>query len=79
MITGAQMRMARGYLRWSVKDLSDACGVSPATIKRMEEVDGLPKSLADNLVKIRGAFERSGVTFSDANGKECVCYEPQKG
>jgi transcriptional regulator with XRE-family HTH domain len=68
MVTGAQIRMARGYLRWSVKDLSDACGVSVATIKRMEETEGLPKSFADNLAKIRAVFEEAGVQFLPENG-----------
>ena len=60
--------MARGYLRWSVKDLSDACGVSTATIKRMEDAEGVPKSMADNLVKIQAAFENAGVQFIPENG-----------
>jgi transcriptional regulator with XRE-family HTH domain len=68
MITGAQIRMARGYLRWSVKELSDACGVSTATIKRMEVAEGLPKSFADNLAKIQAAFEKAGLQFIPENG-----------
>jgi hypothetical protein len=60
--------MARGYLRWSVKDLSDVCGVSAATIKRMEEADGLPKSFADNLAKIQNVFEGEGLQFIPENG-----------
>jgi transcriptional regulator with XRE-family HTH domain len=68
MITGAQIRMARGYLRWSVRDLADASGISSATIKRMEEVDTTPTSLADNLVKIQKAFEAAGLEFIPENG-----------
>lgn len=68
MLTGAQMRMARGYLRWSVKELSEASGVSGTTIKRMEDTDGVPKSLADNLVSIQRAFESAGVEFIPENG-----------
>jgi DNA-binding Xre family transcriptional regulator len=68
MLTGAQMRMARGYLRWSVKDLSEASGVSGTTIKRMEETDGVPKSMADNLVAIQRALEQAGVEFIPENG-----------
>lgn len=66
MISGAQIRMARGHLRWSVRDLSEACGVSAATIKRMEEGDGMPNSLAANLAAIRQALETAGVEFVDA-------------
>ena len=68
MLTGAQMRMARGYLRWSVRDLQDASGVSGTTIKRMEETDGVPNSMADNLAAIRKAFEAAGVEFIPENG-----------
>ena len=60
--------MARGYLRWSVKDLAVASGVSAATIKRMEDIDGLPKSFADNLSRIQIAFEQAGVQFIPENG-----------
>jgi hypothetical protein len=62
------MRMARGCLRWSVKDLSEASGVSGTTIKRMEETDGVPKSMADNLVAIQRAFEAAGIQLIPQNG-----------
>jgi hypothetical protein len=60
--------MARGYLKWSVKDLSDVCGVSAATIKRMEEADGTPKAFAENVVRIQSALEQAGVQFIPENG-----------
>lgn len=69
MLTGAQIRMARGVMRWSVKDLAEMSGVSSATIKRMEEVDGVPASIADNLMKIRKTFESAGLLFVDENGE----------
>lgn len=68
MLTGAQMRMARGYLRWSVKDLAEASGVSGTTIKRMEDVDGVPNALADNLIAIQRALEAKGIEFIPENG-----------
>ena len=68
MLTGAQIRMARGYLRLSVREFADVSGVSAATIKRMEEVDGVPKAMADNLAKVQRAFEEAGVEFT--NGGE---------
>ncbi len=68
MLTGTQIRMARGHLRWSVKDLAEASGVSGATIKRMEEVDGTPKAITDNLAKIQATFEQAGLEFLPANG-----------
>ncbi|MEN3238909.1 helix-turn-helix transcriptional regulator [Methylobacterium ajmalii] len=68
MLTGAQIRMARGHLRWSVKDLAEASGVSTATIKRMEEVDGVPKAITDNLLKIKSALENKDLVFLPENG-----------
>ena len=68
MLTGSQMRMARGYLRWSVKELAEASGVSGTTIKRMEDGDGVPKSISDNLIAIQRAFEAAGLEFIPENG-----------
>lgn len=68
MLTGAQMRMARGYLRWSVRDLAEQSGVSAATIKRMEEVNGTPNVFADNLTKVQTALEKAGITLVPENG-----------
>ncbi|MDP4026841.1 helix-turn-helix transcriptional regulator [Methylobacterium sp. NEAU 140] len=68
MLTAGQIRMARGFLRWSVADLAKASGVSSATIRRMEEAEGVPNSLADNLAKLRQAFEAEGIDFIPENG-----------
>lgn len=68
MLTGAQIRMARGYMRWSVQELGIRSAISPATIKRMELVDGVPSSLGDTLLKVQRAFEEAGVEFIPENG-----------
>ena len=68
MLTASQIRMARGFLRWSVKELADASGVSSATIRRMEESDGVPKSLAHTLGKLQRPFEGAGLEFIPENG-----------
>ena len=68
MVTGAQIRMARGYLRWSVKELSDASDVSSATIKRLEAVDGVPQALSGSLIKIRAVLEAQGVELPADDG-----------
>lgn len=58
-LTGAQMRAARGILNWSVRQLADQTGVSPAVVRRLEECDGaLPMS--DELMEVLQK------TFSDA-------------
>lgn len=57
-ISGAQCRMARGYLRWAVSDLAKAANVGATTIKRIESVDGiLPTTNVGILTSIRGAFD----------------------
>lgn len=63
MITGAQIRMARGYARLSVKGLADLSGVAESTIKRMELSEGTPTSSGANLEKVQTALEACGVRF----------------
>lgn len=71
-ITGAQIRMARGYLRWSVKTLAEASGVAESTIKRMEEVDGLPNAKGANIRAVlnilKSALADEGVELLHGNG-----------
>ncbi len=69
MLSGAQCRMARGLLKWSVRELEKASGVSSMTIKRMELVDGIPSSNVNTLLAVRQAFIGTGkVEFIDLNG-----------
>jgi transcriptional regulator with XRE-family HTH domain len=63
MITGIQIRAARGILRWSLKDLAEASGVSLPTVQRIELQDGVPSTKAQTLIDIRNALERAGVEF----------------
>jgi transcriptional regulator with XRE-family HTH domain len=68
VLTGAQMRAARGFLNWSVQDLSQRCGVSESAISRAERVDGVPGMQARNLDAVRAAFEAGGIEFIEATG-----------
>lgn len=68
MITGAQIRMARGYLRWSVEQLAKGAGVGLSTIRRMESVDGPPPSTVANLQAVQKTLEAEGIVFIDDNG-----------
>ena len=63
MITGIQIRAARGILRWSLKDLAEASGVSLPTVQRIELQDGVPSTKAQTLIDIRNALEAAGVEF----------------
>lgn len=62
-ITGAQIRAARGLLRWSVMDLAHAAGISRATIRRLEELDGASSQIDSAIPAIETALSKAGVEF----------------
>lgn len=62
-ITGAQIRAARGLVRWSVMDLAQAAGISRATIRRLEELDGASSQVDPALLSIEAALSKAGVDF----------------
>lgn len=63
MITGPQIRSARGFLRWSINDLAKASGVSVPTIQRLEMDDGIPSGRSQTLAEIKNALEKAGIEF----------------
>jgi hypothetical protein len=63
VLTGAQLRAARGVLNWSVRELSLAAGVSSSTIRRLEEMDGPPPGPEECLAPLQAALEHGGVEF----------------
>jgi transcriptional regulator with XRE-family HTH domain len=60
MLTGAQVRMARAALGWSIRDLSQKTGVSERTIKRLEQGG---TTYTSTLSKIQRALEAEGLEF----------------
>lgn len=70
MITGAQIRMARGHLNWSAQELAKRAGIGLSTVQRMESVDGSPPSTVTNLQSVQGILESAGIIFIDANDIE---------
>jgi DNA-binding XRE family transcriptional regulator len=76
MISGAQIRAARGLLNWSGETLANTVGVTRQTIQRLERHDGLPPSRSQTLDDIQHAFEAAGVEFigspDDAPGVRLV-------
>jgi transcriptional regulator with XRE-family HTH domain len=72
MITAAQMRAARAFLRWSAQDLSKQSGLSHPTIQRMESADGVPSSYSKNLKVIRDTFAAAGIIFIGGDDDEIV-------
>ncbi len=64
VVTGAQIRGARGMLNWSAPDLALRSGVSVPTIRRLEKVDGVTASThGRTLLDLKRAFEDAGVEF----------------
>jgi len=63
MITGGQVRAARGFLKWTIADLALKSGVSAPTIQRLEQADGIPGTKAQTLVDLKAAFEEAGLEF----------------
>ncbi len=63
VITSAQIRAARALLRWSAAELASFSGVGPATIKRLEGMDGVPSANLRTLTAVQSALERGGIEF----------------
>lgn len=66
MITGAQIRMARTAIGWTIGDLAEAAGVSASAIQRAEQAEGVPRMRAATLFRVQRALER-GVVFIDGD------------
>jgi DNA-binding XRE family transcriptional regulator len=65
-ITPAQLRAARGLIDWTRKDLADAAGISPETIKNIEHGTFHPQeSTTTSIIK---AFANKDVEFTDNEG-----------
>lgn len=62
-LTGAQIRGARGILNWSVRDLADQAGISPAVIRRLEERDDTSAEPEPASAQLKNALENGGVQF----------------
>lgn len=63
ILTGAQIRAARGILNWSVRDLASRTGLSVGVVRRLEETDGISKNAAEPLNLIKDALSAGGVDF----------------
>ena len=63
MISGAQIKAARGLLAVTSREFAETAGVSWATIKRFELCAGIPQSRAGTLERVRSALESAGIEF----------------
>ena len=76
LISGAQIRMARGLLKWSVGELSQAANVGTTTIKRLELVDGSANANISTVQAVHDAFVNTGkVRFEGEEGAFVITCE----
>lgn len=66
MISAAQIRAARGLLRWKQAELAAAAGLSLTALNNIEREAADPK--ASTLAAIQRALETAGVEFLDDHG-----------
>ena len=85
-LAGAQIRMARAFLGWTIADLAERAGIGEATVKALEKTDGVPiaaggiaQTLAgrqalrgESLERVRKAMTKAGITFLPDDGKAGV-------
>jgi PAS domain S-box-containing protein len=60
-LTGAQIRGARGILNWSVKQLAERAGISPAVVRRLEENDGILQVRRELVETLRKILSDAGI------------------
>jgi PAS domain S-box-containing protein len=81
LVSGAQVRAARGLLRWAVRDLAGASQVSVSTIRRIEEVDGVTETRDIRMLQaLRVALQNAGILlFRGPDGVGAVGLSPRSG
>jgi len=67
VLTGSQIRAARGLLGWTISELAERASISYAALQRAEAIDGLPNMQVRNLQAIKTTFEKAGVIFLDGD------------
>ena len=67
VVTGAQLRAARGLLNLSVAELSELTGLAINTVRRAEGTNGLPAVNSANLNLLVSSLETMGVLFVPAD------------
>jgi transcriptional regulator with XRE-family HTH domain len=61
VITGGQIRAARGLLGMDQRALAEAAALSVPTIQRMEASEGVVRGHVDSLMKLIGALDAAGL------------------
>jgi transcriptional regulator with XRE-family HTH domain len=61
----AQIRAARALLGWSQDKLARRAGIGLATLRRIEQTEGIVKGNFSTVIKIQKALEQSGIDFTE--------------
>ena len=82
-VTGAQIRAARAFLRWTIADLAKAADIGTSTVQALEATDGVPTIKGggieptlehreavrnEAIAKVKEALEAAGITFLPERG-----------
>lgn len=92
-LTGAQVRMARAALGWTIKDAAGKAGIGESTVKAIEAASGPADAVTDGLGHTRayredarrealaalaGAFTKAGIEFATKAGAAGVFVSAAK-
>lgn len=67
VVTGAQLRAARGLLNMSVSDLSERCGLAVNTIRKAEKTNGPAEVTTASARLLVTTLQGAGVIFIAAD------------
>ena len=74
MLTPGQIRAARGFLRWSARELAERTDVHVTTVQRIERMTGPVYANTETMRRIEQALEAAGVEFFSYNGYPGVSF-----
>jgi len=66
----AQIRAARALLGWSQDWLAQKAEIGLATLRRIEQIEGVVKGNFSTIIKIQQALERAGIHFIENDSGE---------
>jgi ribosome-binding protein aMBF1 (putative translation factor) len=61
----AQIRAARALLGWSQDRLAKKADIGLATLRRIEQKEGIAKGNFSTIIKIQKALEQAGIRFTE--------------
>jgi hypothetical protein len=78
VITGTQIRAARGFLAWDRRDLARKAVVTIYTVEGLEMGTKISDTaMAKGLAAIKAALEAEGIEFADNGGVLSVRLRPK--